>query len=431
MKQHKLLYLVVAILMAILPLSACATGNTSDPSAVPTGKADQGSSPDIQAMAFQPVDSLKPAVSEALSAFSLDLFQHMAAEDSGKNVFVSPLSVWLALCMTYNGASGSTAEGMAEALHAAGIPLDDLNRDNAGLMGVLTAADPKVQINIANSIWMSKELETSFEQDFLDFNRQHYGAKIDALDFKDAGAAGTINKWVEEITDGNIKGLVEPPIDPRTVMFLINAVHFKAPWKQAFDPKLTRDRIFTRADGTEVQAKFLSREEDTLGFANENIIAARIPYASGRMEMVAVLPQQQPLADFVQALTQEKLDEIIGKCGETNMPLALPKFKLEYEKELNDALKAIGMEEAFEGADFSNMSQSMGKDLVISNVKHKSFIEVNEEGTEASAATSVEMAPSMAMPDPQNLEFDRPFLYLVRDSKTGAILFMGTMEDPF
>ncbi len=415
MKISKFLIALVVTTMVVSPLAACAvgTGNT-----------------DIQTMAFKPADSLKPAISEALSGFSLDLFRRMAAVDSGKNVFASPLSVWLALSMTYNGASGTTAEGMAKALHATGITLDDLNSDNAGLMGILTAADPKVKIAIANSIWMRDSFEQHVNADFLDRNRQFYAAGVKALDFNNAEAAGTINKWVEDHTNGNIKELVQPPINPDTVMLLINAVHFKASWKQAFDPKKTQDGVFTTVQGAEVPVKYLHREDGNLGYADDAVIAARIPYASGRLEMVAILPQQQSLTDYIQALTPEKLDEVIRKCGATTMTMLFPKFKLEYEADLNEQLKAMGMEEAFGDADFSAMSQSMGERLFISKVKHKSFIEVNEEGTEASAATSVEMGATAAMPEPQNLEFTRPFLYLIRDSKTGAILFIGAMENP-
>jgi serpin B len=407
-------------------LAGCGTpAPTARPAATPVPEDDGGVS--ILPASFKAADSLKPDVSGALTAFSLHLFQRLAAQDAGKNVFLSPLSVWLALGMTYNGAAGSTAMGMANALHAAGISIDDLNLDNAGLMGVLSAADPKVKIAVANSIWIRKGLESKFSKAFLDRDRQYYAARIQALDFSDTGAAGIINKWVEDNTNGNIKNLVEPPIDNNTVMFLINAVHFKAQWKKAFDPKKTVDGVFTAQDGRETQVKYLSREEGNFGFYDENIMAARIPYASGRLEMVALMPQQQALADFVKGLTPQSMKAIIDKCEETSMALRFPKFKLEYSATLNDTLKAMGMEEAFGAADFSNMSESMGKQLNISKVKHKSFIEVNEEGTEASAATSVEIRLT-AMP--MSLEFNKPFVYLIRDTKTGAILFIGTLENP-
>ncbi len=435
MRSIKLAFLAMALLLGLTPLAACgvpssstaptASAATSTPT--PTQKVEDPG-PDIQPMAFIPADALKPAISKSLGAFSLDLFQRMTAEGGGKNVFLSPLSVWLALSMTYNGASAGTAEGMAKALHAAGISLDDLNADNAGLMGLLTAADPKVQVAIANSIWMRNSFAPDVNADFLERNRQSYAAGVEALDFAKDSAAGTMNRWVEDHTNGNIKDLIQPPIHPDTVMFLINAVHFKAPWKQAFDPKLTRDGTFATAGGGQTQAKYLFREEGNLGYADESVTAARIPYATGRLEMVAILPRQQALGDYVNALTTQKLDEIISKCAETSLPLLFPKFKIEYEAELNGMLKAMGMEQAFGGsADFSALSAKRGKELYISQVKHKSFIEVNEQGTEASAATSVEIRTEAAV---MPMEFNQPFLYLIRDSKTGAILFIGTMENP-
>ena len=427
MKSLKAFALFVAALLVVMPLAAC--GGTPAPSGGPSASPATGDEGDVSILpvSFKAADSLKPGVGNALAGFSLDLFRRMAAADAGKNVFVSPVSVWLALCMTYNGAAGSTAMGMAEALHALDVPIGDLNADNAGLMGVLTAADPDVKIAIANSIWMRKELDSKFNKSFLDLNKQFYAAEVRALDFADSGAAGVINQWVEQNTNGNIKDLIEPPIHPDTVMFLINAVHFKAPWKQAFDAKKTRDGQFTASDGNTVQVKYMTKDEDSVGYADENLAAARIPYASGRLEMVAVMPQKQALKEFVSSLTPESLQAIIGKCEKTGMELALPKFKLEYEAELNDVLKAMGMEEAFGDADFSNMSTEMGKELFISKVRHKSFIEVNEEGTEASAATSVEMRVTGMM---LSLTFDKPFVYLIRDTRTGAILFIGTLENP-
>ncbi len=425
MRSRKLTLITVAVLLAVAPLAACSgTGSVCAPTAQPTGNPGV----DVQPMAFKPADTLRPAVAQALGGFSVDLLQRLSAVSGGKNVFLSPLSVWLALGMTYNGASAGTAEGMARALHAEGISLDDLNADNAGLMGILSAADPKVQIAIANSIWMRKDFAPEVNADFLNRNRDYYAAAIRGLDFSQSSAADIINKWVQDNTSGNIKDLIQPPIHPDTVMFLINAVHFKAPWKQSFDPQWTQDDVFTTAGGQQVPAKYLFREEDNLGYADDSVIAARIPYATGRLEMVAILPRQQALGDYVRGLTPQALEETVVKCGESSMALRFPKFKLEYEAELNDALKAMGMEAAFGSkADFTAMSETMGKELFISKVRHKSFIEVNEEGTEASAATSVEIAASAAS---VSLEFNRPFLYLIRDSKTGAILFMGTMETP-
>ena len=402
-----------------VPIASTAPALSINPTATPQGE--------IKAIEFKPIGALKPDVSKALQGFSLDIFQRVVqGAKQGENVFISPTSVWLALCMTYNGASGSTADGMAKALHAKGIALDTLNADNAGLTGVLQSADPKVKLAIANSIWLRNEAEKAINPDFLDRNRASYDAMVKALQFNDA-AAKTMNQWVEDKTQGRIKDLIQPPIDPNTVMFLINAVYFKAPWKTPFDPKKTNDGAFTASDGSEITVPFMNMEDGNVGFADDSLIAARIPYASGRLEMVAMLPLKETLADFIKSLTPDKLQQTIGLCKETPMSLRFPKFKLEYEKELRDPLINMGMADAFGNADFSAMSQSMGHKLLISKVKHKSFIEVNEEGTEAAAATSVEIRTTALM---QSLAFDKPFVYLIRDTQTGAILFIGTLTTP-
>lgn len=427
-RSHRVYLLAAALIFIMSSLTACVPGGGA---AMPENTPAQTKGPDTgnKPMAFKSVDSLKPEVYESLSGFSVDLFRRMNAEDSSSNIFLSPLSVWLALGMTYNGASGGTAESMAQALHVTDLPIGDLNSDNAGLMGILRAADPNVQIAIVNSIWVRDSFASAVNEDFLSANKKHYDAAIEALDFSKDDAAGIISDWVEDNTNGNIKDMIEPPIDPLTVMFLINAVHFKAPWKQAFDPKDSRDGVFATSDGEEVQVKYLFRKEGNFGYMDDTVTAVRLPYSNGRLEMVAVLPQRQALGEYIEELTPEKLAEIITKCGETSLALLFPKFKLEYEAELNDVLKAMGMAEAFDpvSADFSALSEQFGTELYISKVRHKSFIEVNEEGTEASAATSVEINRESA---PMRMEFNKPFLFLIRDSKTGAILFIGTVADP-
>lgn len=423
-----------------MPLAACGTAAPSvspsaavvpspGPSTAPaaTAKADTGAG--VLPVVFKPADSVKPAVGAALNAFSLDLFRRLEEKDAGKNVFISPLSVWLALCMTYNGASGGTASGMAEALHAPGIPVGDLNTDNSGLIGVLTAADPNVKTSIADSIWVGKRFEPAIGKSFLDANRSAYDALIRTVDFTDAGTVPAMNGWVEEKTNGKIRDLIQPPLSGDTVMVLINAVYFNAPWKQAFDPRQTYDGEFQAVGGSAVKAQFMFRKKDNVGYADEEIRVARLPYSTGRLEMVALMPEKQPLSGFAAGLTPESLQAYIDKCGETSMSLTFPKFRVEYKASLQGALTGMGMGEAFDAdkAEFRNMSQTMGDDLFISKVEHKSFIQVDEAGTEAAAATSVVMEASAMM---MELDFTKPFVYLIRDTVTGAILFIGTMENP-
>lgn len=381
--------------------------------------------------AFKAPESVDATVSGSLAAFSLDLFKRTATQDSGVNVFISPLSVWLALGMLYNGASGTTADGMAQALHASGVSTDTLNNTNAGLMGLLQQADPKVQVNIANSVWMRTGFDRQVNKEFLDVNRNFYGAAIQSLDFGSVDAAPMINEWVKGKTGGRIMEIVSPPIGSDTMMYLINAVYFKAPWKNTFNPKWTESGSFTLADGTKVETDFMEIYEGLSknGYADKDVSIVRLPYASGRLEMVAVMPKKQTLITFIQKLDLEALNVYIKQCTDTKVALSFPKFKVEYGTDLNDVLIHMGMKDAFGEADFSAMSKTVGKQLSLSDVKHKSFIEVNEQGTEAGAVTSI--AVDCAAPDAiVNLFFDRPFIYLIRDTVTGTILFIGAMENP-
>jgi serine protease inhibitor len=297
---------------------------------------------------------------------------------------------------------------------------------------VLASADSKAKVDIANSIWMCEEFGKQVEKAFLDTNTSFYGAQVRALDFGDPKAADVINEWVKESTKGTIDGIVQPPICGDIVMYLINAVYFNAPWKKAFDPKRTHTGEFALSGGGTVQADFMSvpSGEPKTGYVDGDVCVVRLPYASGRLEMAAVMPKDRSLGDFIAGLNESVLQAYLDKCSETDVLLRFPKFKVEFEIKLNDALKAMGMDKAFSTeADFSGMSKSYGKQLYISEVKHRSCIDVDEQGTEAAAVTSVAIA-GCAPVEPMNLKFDKPFLYLIRDTKTGAILFVGAMENP-
>jgi serpin B len=383
-----------------------------------------------QAQAFTPVSNIDPAVGDALTGFSLDLFKQTVSGAGDKNELISPLSVWLALCMTYNGASGGTAQAMASALHASGVSMDVLNTANKGLMGVLTAADPQVQADIANSIWLSKAYSHDIGKNFLGMVSKNYGAELQTVDFN-LNAADTINGWVAKKTHEKIPQIVQPPMDANTVLLLVNAVYFKAPWSNVFDPTLTHAAPFTLANGKTPQAWYMVHERGSNGYADNETIAVRLPYASGRLEMVAIMPEKQALPEFISSLDAQKLNAYMDKCSYLDMSLAFPKFKVESGTDLKDALTTMGMGVAFDRgkAEFGNMSESMGNSLWIGGVKHEAFIEVNEQGTEAGAASRVDMVA--ATPPPvQQLDFSKPFLYLIRDKSTGAILFIGTMQNP-
>ena len=367
----------------------------------------------------------------ANTTFGFKLFAEVAKQDAGKNIFISPSSVGLALAMTYNGAVGETKQGMERALEIHGMSHLELNRAYAQLRAALGSADPKVQLNIANSLWGRKEI--SFNPDFIQRNKQFYGADVTALDFNDPSAPATINSWVAEKTKGKIDKIVDR-IDAQAILFLINAIYFKGAWAAEFDKAKTREDQFTTGAGNQKRHPMMHQSGKYRYYENKDLQAVNLPYGGGRLSMYIFLPAQRAGLDALQrSLTAANWDTWMKEFAETQGEIALPRFKVEYEIGLNDALKALGMGIAFDPnrADFSGIVQGSVK-AFISEVKHKTFAEVNEEGTEAAAVTSVEMRATSAMrPDKTfRMIVDHPFFCAIRDNKTGTLLFMGSITDP-
>ena len=377
----------------------------------------------------KPADNVDPRLVRANTAFAFDLFHALKQEGAGENLFISPASVSLALAMTYNGADGETAAAMANVLGLQEMTLAEINTAFADLRTILENPDPKVQLAIANSLWARQGKE--FYEDFLQRNRDYYDAEVATLDFDLPDAAETINRWVEQQTNGKIKDLIEPPIHPLTVLFLINAIYFKADWADPFDPQQTREIPFNLPDGSSKQHPVMFREGEFQALVGDGFQAVSLPYGkNGRIGMYIFLPDHSLTLDsFYQNLTSAQWSAWLEQFRETEGYVGLPRFKFEYEASLNDVLKALGMEIAFAAgrADFSGMKQ-VPPQLFIAEVKHKTFIEVNEKGTEAAAATSVEIRDESA--PAFNMVIDRPFFFSIVDNKTGSILFMGSVTDP-
>ncbi len=377
----------------------------------------------------EPADYVDPRLVEANTGFAFHLFQTLLDGAPGANLFISPASVSLALAMTYNGAAAETAEAMAETLGLGGMDLEEVNAAFADLHTILQNPDPKVELAVANSLWARQGKK--FYEDFLQRNEDYFGAEVTELDFDRPDAAATINRWVEEKTKGKIKDLIEPPIDPLTVLFLINAIYFKAAWSEPFNPDQTREIPFYLPGGSSKEHPTMFREGQFRCLEQEGFQAVSLPYGkTGRLSFYLFLPgPEQELDDFYKGLTAETWGSWMDQFAETEAYIGLPRFKFEYEASLNDALKAMGMEIAFEAgtADLSKM-KPVPPDMFIAEVKHKTFVEVNEKGTEAAAATSVEVrdesAPGFMM------IADRPFFFSIVDNKTGSILFMGQVTNP-
>ena len=372
--------------------------------------------------ALEPIED--PDVSSVASAntrFGFKLLQDLREREAGGNIFISPLSISIALTMTYNGAVGETERAMAEVLEIDGLDLDTINNANASLRTNLENPDPKVEVSIANSIWSRQGVD--FNDDFLERNRTFFGAEIASLDFSSPQATKIINEWVDTNTNGKIEKIVDR-INPQTLLFLINAIYFKGSWQDEFDESMTRSGAFHLPNGGEKRVQMMRREGEYPYFRGENFEVTSLPYGDGRMSMYIFLPDRDTnLNKFLRDLNAENWEQWISQLQDRRQTMMLPRFKLEYEVSLNDTLEALGMGIAFGGgADFSGM----GPSLFISEVKHKTFVEVNEEGTEAAAVTAVVGVKSL----PPAFRVDRPFFFAIYDTETETILFMGTVTEP-
>jgi len=424
----------------LLSLAACSSAGalsgagTSTPSGAASIQLVQSKAEAITTP--QAPDADVTAVAGGNNAFAVDMFHQLAAND---NLFFSPYSISSALAMTYAGAAGDTATQMASALHFS-LPQERLHAALSALSLDLQSRskvqglkpDQTFQLNVANSLWGQQGF--SFKSDFLDLLARDYGAGMRLVDFeKDPESARqAVNAWVSDATQQRITDILPPgSVDTLTRLVLANAIYFKAPWLHQFDSNSTQNEDFHHLDGSTVPVPMMQRSGE-MGYAEgSNFQLLELPYAGGQVSMIVLLPQSGQFEDVAKNLTIDQLDQAIGSLHAMQVDLSLPKFKFDWSAALPDALKALGMTDAFDDqADFSGMDGA--HDLYISNVLHKSFVSVDENGTEAAAATAV-VVGLMAAPVQQNpVEFkaDRPFLFLIRDNPTGTILFMGQVMDP-
>jgi serpin B len=298
------------------------------------------------------------------------------------------------------------------------------------LDGSIRSAGSNVVLSVANSIWYAPNVE--LKPQFVSINQNFYGAKLSALDFTDPRAAGIVNSWVSEATHDKIKKIVEPPLSSMTGAFLANAIYFKGAWEHKFDNSATKEEPFHPRSGSQKQTPMMRQSRKFSYQENDGFQAVRLPYAGERLGMFVFLPAtnsnpEKVLAGLNAGNWQQ---EIISKFQETEGTVVLPRFKLEFKMDLIPALTAMGIHQAFtHAADFSAMS---GTQMFVSGVDHASFVEVNEEGTEAAAATGITMRMTAVRPTvkPFQMIVDRPFLFAIEDNLTHSILFMGILNDP-
>lgn len=362
----------------------------------------------------------------ANNQFGFDLFREIRRSGAADNIFVSPLSATMALGMTLNGAAGTTLDSMRLALRFGGASLPDINAGYRSLIDLLAALDPSSQFSIANSIWTRQGY--SFLPAFLDAGRTSFDAEVRALDFGSPASLSTINGWVSQKTNTRIPTILDQ-IDANEVMFLINAIFFKGSWRLAFDPKETRDAPFHAGDGTTQSVKTMNLPAGPHRYgitADAQIV--ELLYGNGAFAMTIVLPRgQRTLGDIATGLDATRFAEWLSALGDQEIPLSLPRFRLEYRRALKDDLSALGMRVAFDDqgrANFSGMAGLPGE-LYLTKVTQKTFVDVNEEGTEAAAATVVGVGETSA---PVAIEINRPFLFAIRERLSGTIFFLGQIQ---
>jgi serpin B len=360
---------------------------------------------------------------DASGTFSFDFYRRMAADEQKLNLFVSPLSVSMALGMALNGAATGTYDEMQSVLGLRALAEPDINAGYKSVITQLVRRDRKVTVALANSMWPDRTLNVLPQ--FTQSLRNFFNAEVRPIDFSDAGAADVINKWAEDATRGHIKELFKE-LEPNTRLVLVNAIYFKAPWTDAFKVADTRAAPFTRADGSTVTVPIMNRTGSYRMRTGGDLLAVEVPYANNAFSMVLLRPASGPLSALESRLNTSWWSGLLSSLQEARATLRMPRFKVEYGRQLNDPLKALGMPQAFAAgaADFSRITG--GRGLWISKVEHKAFVEVNEQGTEAAAATGI------AMPDsaPPELSFDRPFLFAIIERASGVLLFLGRVGDP-
>ncbi len=354
--------------------------------------------------------------------FGYNIFQELHEAEPEENIFISPLSISTALSMAVNGATDQTQTDMLGAMNVGDWGLSNLNPANQALLDVLPQLDPEVNVQIANSIWYREGFNV--KQPFLDANKTFYDSEVRELDFNDPASVNVINNWVSDKTQRIIKEIITE-IPAEAVMYLMNAIYFKGNWLYEFDPEKTRKQPFFLANGTQMQVDMMSMPDASFPIQeNADFTAVDLPYGDSIYSMTIVLPKP----DF-------SMDALVNSLGtfdwnafrqSPKMTFSMPKFKMEYEQKLNSALTDLGMGVAFSPnqADFTNISSD--KNLYISEVRHKAFVEVDEKGTEAAAVTSIGFETTSI----NTLTIDRPFIFMIRDHKTNSVLFIGKMMQP-
>jgi serpin B len=408
-------YLAALLISFALPLAGCALST------------DEGKGPPpLLTELPRSLSAPETLLIGASNQLGFDLLREARRAAPDSNLLLSPLSAAMALGMTLNGAAGTTLDSMRLALRLGSAPLADIDAGYRSLLDLLGGLDKSSEFQIANSLWADSGYPLL--PMFLDAGRSSFDAEVRTLDLQAPATLGTINSWVNDKTKGKIPSILDY-IRSDEVMFLINAIYFKGQWRLGFDPKLTRALPFHAADGSVQNVATMSGVAKPRGLgATASAELIELLYGNGAFAMTIVLPMAgHSLGELVDGLDAARFAEWTAAIHESEFGLLLPKFRLDYKRELKDDLSALGMRIAFdaEQADFSRMADVSQQRLFITRVTQKTFVDVNEEGTEAAAATSVGMGTTSA---PATIAVDRPFLFVLRERLSGTIFFLGQVN---
>ena len=399
-----------AHVVAGLALTACS--NITEPSGPPT---------ELHALP-RALSATEQHLIDASNSFSFALWSKVSGAQPNQNLFISPLSASFALGMTLNGAANQSFDQMRAALQVDGVSQQDINAGYKSLTALLTSLDPSVTMRIANSIWYRQGFPVN--QSFIDAGKSYFDADVAGLNFNDVtGSLDTINGWVNQKTNGKIPSVLNE-INPANVMFLINALYFHGSWRAKFDAAKTTDDVFTTAPGVTQPMRLMHRQGGMLYAETATYQAVDLPYGNGAFSMTVVLPKSADIETLSAGLTQTSWRSLVSSLDSVEIDLSLPKYTLKYERMLNEDLKALGMVAPFDRdqADFTRMAP--GNQVFINFVKQNTFVNVDEEGTEAAAVTVVGMSVTSVHSTPV-MRVDRPFLFVIRERLSGTVLFMG------
>lgn len=414
-------------------MAAAALAGCSDNGAVPgKGMSSTSGLPAAVAKAKQENTAVNPAIVNADNAFGLSVLQALQQQDATANITISPLSLSIAFQVLYNGAARNTQDAMAKTLQLGSLTKQQINDANAALQASLTDADPQVELKTANSLWMhlnNNPVLTSFIQT----NQNYYGSEIGDL----AGAPDNVNAWVAKQTNGLIPSIIGPDDYSRIVAVIANAVYFKGQWTTKFDPNDTHSESFTSGDGTSVTVKMMHQSGQLAYLRGADFQMVRLPYGQGRLSMLIVLPgSARSLGSFLTGVTADGMNTWVSQMRELDGDVALPKFSAQSKNDLGPVLKTLGMGVAFNcwgdlaaSADFTNLVNDT-RGICITSAQHNAWIQVDEMGTVAAAATGIKVGTTSVRVPQFTMTMDHPFLFAIRDDDTGELLFIGTMLNP-